>query len=490
MQLSFWTDPDRDFEDPIGRRRRIILTLVIAALVGFLLSGVWGPGITLGRGQTGDPALAEDVLDHLRSNAGFETIAVVTLDPGGARQARLGPDEGSHWELGSITKTFTAQVLADAVDRDEVRLEDTLAQHLPELAGSEVGAVTLGELATHRAGVPRLLPSESRRAPLAALTLRDPYRATTPELLQEARAVALERPGEYAYSNLGADLLGHALARATGHADWTSTVHTRLLEPLGMRDTVFAATPDELPANRVQGHQTNGRRPQAWAAEGGLPGGVSTWITVADFRRYAEALLAGTAPGMTALDPIADVGDEGRIGLFWQISPGPENQQLTWHNGGTFGASSILLLDRDADKAVLVLNNTSTSVDRLGAGLIADDKPPQPLPGVLEIVALAVMALGAWWVTRRARAATRRAELISAALDLITIALLTAMIGAWFTVPGWLHGVALGLGMGGLLLSVRGAERLPLYGSRPTADKVQVAVSGLLLLVVIGLRLV
>lgn len=490
MQVSFWTDPESDSEDPIGRRRRVIVTFVVAALIGFLMTGVWGPGTTLGRGRGGDVALGETVVDHLRSGAGFDTLAVVEIDSTGTRRVRLGPDQGAHWELGSITKTFTAQVLADAVQRGEVALADPVERHLPELAGSPVGRVTLEELATHRAGLPRLLPSEAARVPLAALTLRDPYRATTQEMLDEARTVELNHRGDYAYSNLGAALLGHALARATGSPDWATMIHDRLLEPLGMHDTVFAPTAGDIPDDRVRGHLSNGRRPQPWAAQGNLPAGVSTWITADDLTRYAEALLAGTAPGMAALEPLADVGSEGRIGLFWHLSPGPQGQTLTWHNGGTFGGSSILLFDRAGGRAVIVLSNTATSVDRLGAGLIAHDKPPQPLPGPLEILAFAVMAVGALWVARRARRATRRTELIVAGFDLITLALLTAMIGAWVTIPGWLHGLALGVGAGGLVLGVRAAKPLPWFGARPAADKVQLGISAALLLLVVGLRVV
>lgn len=488
MQVSFWTDPVWDHEDPIGKRRRTLITLVVAALIGLLMTGVWGPGTTLGQGQRGDGALGQTVLDHLRSGAGFDTLAVIRLDPAGERQVRIGPDQGTHWELGSITETFTAHVLADAVERGEVSLTDPLARSLPELAGSEVGGVTLGELATHRAGLPPLLPSEAR--PLAALTLRDPYRASTRELIEEAGSVRVVNPGDYAESRLGAALLGHGLARATGHRDWETMIRDRLLAPLGMRDTVFAATADAIPETRVQGHQSNGRRPQPWAGEGGLPAGISTWITVADLTRYAQAVLAGSAPGMSAADPLADLGGDGRIGLFWRVSPGPAGQTLTWRHGGTSGGASILLVDRANERAVVVLSNTATSVDRLGAGLIADDKPPPRLPGLLEVLALLVMALGALWVIRRAGRATRRTELIVAGLDLLTLALVTAMVGDWITIPGWLHGVALGLGAGGLLLGVRAGKPLPWEGARPTADRVQLGISALLLLLVLGLRMV
>lgn len=486
MVRSFWTSADDDWEDPIGRRRRVVVTFVVGALLGFVLSGVWGPGVVLGSEIHGDHELGAEVLDHLRSSRGLDSLAVVEIDAGGARTVTIGSRDG-HWELGSITKTFTGHLLADAVERGEVQLSDAVALHLPELAGNPVGDVTLAELATHHGGLPRLLRSESRAAVLASLTLRDPWTASTHELIAEAGTVQINGRGQYAYSNLGVSLLGHALARAAGQPDWPTLARVRLLDALGMRDTVFAATPEQVPSDAVPGHLSNGRRPQPWTADGAIPAGCCTWTTHADLTAYARAVLNGTAPGMAAVEPIADSRPRDRVGLLWRESTGPAGQRLTWHRGETMGASSIIILDRAAGRGMVVLGNTATGVDRLGAGLIADAKTPAPMPGVLDILSPIVLALAVWWTIRRAGRATRRTQLVVAALDFASLVLLTAILGSWVTVPGWVHGVGVGIGAAGLLLGVRRSGDLPWTGPQPVADKVQVAVSGAVLLAVLAL---
>ncbi|MDO5500106.1 MAG: serine hydrolase domain-containing protein [Propionibacteriaceae bacterium] len=490
MQLSFWTDAESDYEDPIGKRRRFWVALLVAALAGFFGSGLWGPGITLGREQQGDETLAAKTIAHLRSGAGYDTMSVVEIDRDGAREVRHGDDQGEHWELGGLTETFTGHVLADAVERSEVTLDDPLERHLPELAGSPVGAVTLGDLATHHGGVPGVVPGQGVRLALAPLTLRDPYRSSTGELLSQARQLTLGGQGAYAHSDIGAALLGHAVARATGQPDWPSAVRVRLLGPLGMADTVFAATTDQAPGGAVQGHRPNGRKPGPWLAEGMVPAGVGGWTTTADLTRYAQALLAGTAPGMAALEPQAQVGAAGRIGATWLISPGPEDRTLTWHNGRTGGGSSIVLLDRATGRAVIAVNNSATSVDALGAGLIGDAETPPRSPGIVEVIAVVVLLLAAVWIIRRSLRATRRTQLIEAGVDLLAIALLTAILGDWVSAPGWMHGIGWGLGLGGLLLGVRRARSLPWWGPSPRADKIQLAISGAALLLVLGLIVV
>lgn len=484
MVRSFWTSTEEDWEDPVGRRRRVFITFAVGALLGFLLSGVWGPGTVLGPEIRGDRELAAKVLDHLRTSRGQDSLAVVEVDAAGARSALIGAHDG-HWELGSVSKTFTGHLLADAVERGEVRLSDPVSLHLPELAGHPVGEVTLGELATHHGGLPRLLPSESRAAVLAPLTLRDPWAATTTELIDEAATVQLAGRGQYAYSNLGAALLGHALARAAQQPDWPTLARVRLLEPLGMHDTVFATTPQQIPADAVPGHLSNGRRPQPWTAEGALPAGCCTWTTAADLTLFARGVLNGRAPGMSAIDPIADSLPGDRVGLLWQESSGPTGQPIIWHRGETMGASSVILLDRAAGRAVVILGNTATGVDGLGAGLIADTQTPPQLPGVLEVVSLVVLALVVWWTIRRAGRATRRTQLVVAGLDLVSFALLTAMLSGWVTVPGWVHGLGVGIAAAGLFLGVRRAGDLPWTGPRPAADRMQVGVSGAVLLAVL-----
>lgn len=139
---------------------------------------------------------------------------------GGERTALArGGDTGTRFETGSVTKTFTALLLAELVARREVRYDDPVARYLPRRAAAP--PITLLHLATHTSGLPRLPPGlltgSARRA-----WFTNPYAGySSAELLTAfSRAEPRHRPGtRVRYSNFGAGLLGHALARAAGGSD-------------------------------------------------------------------------------------------------------------------------------------------------------------------------------------------------------------------------------------------------------------------------------
>src|SRR4051794_5697046 len=97
--------------------------------------------------------------------------AVITADPEGTDVVTIGcsPDDG--FEIGSITKTMTGLLLADAVTNGRVRLTDSIEEWLD---AGENGGITLAQLATHTSGLPRLSPSHVSGTP-------DPYAFLTAE---------------------------------------------------------------------------------------------------------------------------------------------------------------------------------------------------------------------------------------------------------------------------------------------------------------------
>ncbi|MFD0383513.1 serine hydrolase domain-containing protein [Streptomyces stramineus] len=142
----------------------------------------------------------------------------------------------TRFETGSLTKTFTALLLAELVARREVRYHDPVARYLPRaLPGGP--PVTLLHLATHTSGLPRQ-PRGCSRAPRgtagsATPTLRTPRRPDG----RAPRTRLHHRPGtRVRYSNFGVGLLGHALARAAG-GSYPELLAERVLRPLGLADT-------------------------------------------------------------------------------------------------------------------------------------------------------------------------------------------------------------------------------------------------------------
>lgn len=256
---------------------------------------------------------------------------------------------------------------ADAVERGEIGHDVTLGELLP-LGDVPAAEVTLASISTHRSGLPRLPTSAQpfRRTVVLWRHGTNPYGETLEQLLAQARSVMVGKP-QPRYSNFGFELLGHAVARAAG-TTFAELVHDRVADPLELGDFYVPATPDELRSNALTGRSRRGAPRQPWTGEAlGPAGGIRA--SIGDMAHLAAALLDGSAPGVTALDPIAPFGSDAHIGAGW-VTIEADGRTITWHNGGSGGFRSWLGLDRAAGTGVVILSATSASVDRHGFALL------------------------------------------------------------------------------------------------------------------------
>jgi CubicO group peptidase (beta-lactamase class C family) len=431
------------------RRLRALLgiALVFGLAIGTLLGLTLGPRTpTLGDARSGDEALAADVRAALVSDHGYQTLSVGRVRAGAASFAGLGEEDGAvptpstPYEMGSIAKTLTGMLLAGAATRRELTLEDRLAQHLPELAGTPAGDLTLFELATHSSGLPPFPPDIGSQALAGTLGNENPYQVSVQRVIEASRTAELKNQGKYAYSNLGMSLLGHAEARAAGVPDWPTLATQRILQPLGMTATTFAPTANDIPDGALDGHRSNGWRAPRWYGPGFAPAGSGIWTTAEDLTRFATAVLAGKAPGMAALEPEAEASN-GEIGLAWHTSD-VNGREITWHNGGTGGMHTMLALDRERRQAVAILGNTSRDVDRVGLVLAAADGPVTAVdsPGIPSIPTIAATVAGVWFLIIFGSAAVRGNDRLSVASGLVAGAaglLVLLAHGPWVLVPAW-----------------------------------------------------
>lgn len=319
---------------------------------------------------TGDPALGADLRRRLGDRHPVAAVAVVTQ--AGTTTAALGAGLAADFEIGSISKAVTGLLYADALTRGEVARTSTLGEFL-DLGGSPAAGVDLDAVSQHRSGLPRLPASAHPFRKTLDLWRHgtNPYGEDVPELLAQARSVKLGKPRP-AYSNLGFELLGHALAAAAG-STYADLVRTRVVEPLGLRDTYVPASPAELRPGALLGRSRRGRVQEPWTGAAlGPAGGVRSSIT--DLALLIGALLDGTAPGPAALEPAAPMGGRAHIGAGWVILGADREHPVVWHNGGTGGFRSWLGLDRASGAGVAVVSATSVSVDRHGFALLAEQR--------------------------------------------------------------------------------------------------------------------
>lgn len=312
----------------------------------------------------GDPELAAE-LDRV---AGRRTrrLAAAVIDPDrGTQQAFIEADEHTRFEIGSVTKALTGMLLAEAIHRDELTLDCAVSAVLPDTAASPLGSVTLRELCTHTSGLPRQSRSLGTpvRAAWSAWFGADPHLGLTPTaLLRLARRQRLVRRGRQRYSNLGASVLGQALAAAAGR-DFPTLLTERVCMPIGAPATRIATRTDAA----LRGWTAAGRRSQPWFLRGNSPAGGAV-STLQDMTRLAAALLDRSAPGLAALDPIGCfVPDQPAraTGMFWVIDTvAGTDRTMVWHDGQTGGYSAFVALYPQTRRAVVVLANIARATEQ------------------------------------------------------------------------------------------------------------------------------
>jgi serine-type D-Ala-D-Ala carboxypeptidase/endopeptidase len=328
--------------------------------------------------------VARTVIDRVAGRARRHVgVAVGVVDGDRSEVAGFGvrgpaggrPDAATSFQIGSVTKVFTALLLADAVTRGEVELEQPLTSAFPDAASHPSGApIRLVDLATHTSGLPRLPPGMARQA---IRERDDPYASFTLEQLERALRRPPKRPpgGRPRYSNYGAGVLGEALSRLTS-LPYEQLVQDRIVAPLGLRETRVGV--DDQDATAAVGHTRRGRVTADWrlptlAGAGALRGSVRDLLVL--LRAHLDpASTPLEAAVRLVVEPRSSISRPLAVGLGWHILQRKDGGRWWWHNGGTGGFRSFVGFDPAARRAVAVLANDTRSVDRLGQLLL--EPPP------------------------------------------------------------------------------------------------------------------
>jgi CubicO group peptidase (beta-lactamase class C family) len=286
----------------------------------------------------------------------------------------------SVFEIGSVTKTFTALILAQMVEQKKVRIDEPVRALLPAgtvtapLSGEEI---TLLALSTQHSGLPRMPDNFHPADP------SNPYADYDEKALFDwlrAHGVGMPSGAPFGYSNLGVGLLGTALAHRAG-VTYEALLEREVTGPLGMRETVIAM-PKAMAPRFVPGHSEDHAAARAWDF-GALVGAGSVRSTAADMLVYLQAHLhpdklpeaatrsaeGKTLPAAIAATHVAraEASEGMHIALNWFRS---DKTGSYWHNGATGGYSSFVLWNPESDVGFVVLSNTNDAesgfTDRVG----------------------------------------------------------------------------------------------------------------------------
>ncbi len=330
--------------------------------------------------------------DNFRQTNACMVIALA--DQSGNRIFSAGKlDNGTHRDvngdtvffIGSVSKTFTALLLQDAVERGEMKLDDPVAKYLPSSVkmpthgGKEI---TLLDLATHTAGFP------GNPENMTGATVKEQYETYTIEKMYafvSGYTLKHDPATEFEYSNVGMSLLGHVIALRTG-TNFESLIVNRICRPLHMDSTCVTLTP-ELRPRLAMGHDDAGKPSPPWKLQAYSPAG-DIHSTANDLLKYVSANAGITPSGLTplmrqtqvvrfkdsrGLSDVPGFGVFGRTAMDWvdRAAYQPPGMELLGHAGGAGSYHAWVGFDKRQRRGVVVLTTANdVSAEAIGWTLL------------------------------------------------------------------------------------------------------------------------
>ena len=324
--------------------------IVISTVIGVLLTA----GSARAQALNVEQIVKQKVQPILPKNGGGGGVAVAVrmdgktsfLNYGMADDAKNRPvTADSIFNLGSVGKLFATTSLAQAVKQGELSLDDPVAKYVTELQrGGDIRRVTLGQLASHTSGLPRV-PGQYEHWHRGKYTWPDFVR-----FLNSWKADPKHEPGkQYLYSNAAMVLLRVALERRF-NTRFATLMHQRITGPLAMSSTALPL-PRDLLSRAVQGYGPMGRP----IGKPGEESGVFAWPGAGQIYSSSRDMATFLAANMEELPdhrPMENAMTLAQQGVF-QVNP-HFKQALAWQD---VTSGNLAIVDKNGG-----LPNTSTYI--------------------------------------------------------------------------------------------------------------------------------
>lgn len=346
------------------------------------------------------PGLIELIKREVQNLPDGTEVSIGVLKDGGWTKAgyRLEGDsllpvknDDKIFEIGSITKTFTASLIMKLADEGQLLLTDPMQDYLPvQLAQDsfEGSTITVQHLVTHTSGL-SAGPASFILPYLRALifTPKNPNRNfKAKQYYRYLRKFELDYvPGEeWDYNNAGYGLLGEIASSLNG-TSWEESVQQNIFDPLAMDNSYFEITKPNKD-RFVEGITAKGKRSKPWEMKFiNAAGAIKS--TLNDMIRYASAELTAAPDSLhflyAAQDPLSfsirmpegKLWDGNVMGLGWWHNLEDEQHPFIWHGGASGGYTSFIGFSKSGNKAVVILTNISSS----HPSARAENRIPKPI---------------------------------------------------------------------------------------------------------------
>jgi D-alanyl-D-alanine carboxypeptidase len=278
-------------------------------------------------------------------------------------------DIHTHFEIGSITKQFTAAAILQLKEHGKLSLDDPLGKYIPQYTNGR--RVTLRQLLMQVSGIPNYT---STRSFLSLIVLRGKtvvlkHPGTFPEILALIRNKPLEfKPGtKFRYSNTNYVLLGRIVERVSG-MPWSEYIARNIFVPAAMHESSFMEDETRIP-DMATGYMTfQGKVRPAGGARGTFNGwadGAGAIVSTAtDLAKWDAALFGGKIIRqadlrlMTTPGPLPAFGQHAHYAFGWVVDT-HDGQPRIWHNGGTLGFTATNDLYPKLGETIITLVNST-----------------------------------------------------------------------------------------------------------------------------------
>jgi len=280
------------------------------------------------------------------------------------------PDANTAFDIGSITKTFTAILAADKYINGNIQ-DDIVGHYLPEnqvtMPTKDGVEITFLHLLSHTSGMPRSPHVEGSTYPLPpGYNIENPYAAYTTEQVYDylTNYTTLEFiPGTWwGYSNTGMGLVGHVLG-LVDETSYETVLHRDVFDVLEMNNSSLFLTSSQL-SNQALGHNRDNQIVPFFTANDIFQGAGMIKSTLNDMFKYLEANMGLTdTPLREAIDlthqTVMHQGSLGDQGMAWWILDLDDGQKVIYFAGDTNGHSAYIAFNKSESIGAIILLNSS-----------------------------------------------------------------------------------------------------------------------------------
>ena len=330
-----------------------------------------------------DASRKELVFEHLKGFPDGTEVAFAFIEGGDVRyygvardgdSVRLSDNREKVFEIGSISKVFTSTLLANFVLEGKVKLDGNIGDYI-KVPVKDDTRITFLSLANHTSGLPRM-PSNLFFLASPDNPYRDYDESKLESYLREELSLSSNAGVKSEYSNLGAGLLGYTLEKVSGE-DYQSMLESYIFTKYGMENSTTRR--GDIADKLVGGMNGWGHPTSNWDLAS-LVGAGGILSTVEDLSKFALAQFdeSDRALALTR-EKTFTVNENTDIGLGWHINNLEDGGRWHWHNGGTGGYRSCMVIDVARQRGVIILSNVSAfhndsqKIDRLCFALMEEE---------------------------------------------------------------------------------------------------------------------